>query len=184
VTEVPCKRKNAQISTLARLGRSNAAPLQGIGGARVAGLFDACSFLLDVGGPGHFEAVLDALVHGTVVLVSGKGTVRFGFLSFGDFQAIAKLYSSETKHFAFRFDASFHVGFQIVSSGDSTRFQRAGKCAGQSTSEGGDNVVDRGGHGRGGFYAVVFCVTAMHAEFQRFVEAFDVRFAKRPLFLH
>jgi hypothetical protein len=139
---------------------------------------------LDVGGPGYFEALLDALVDGTVVLVSGKGTVRFGFLSFGNFQAIAKLYGGQTEHFAVCFNASFYVGFQIICCRDSTRFQRAGKCAGQSTSESGDNVVDRGGHGRYvGLYAIKFRVTAMHAEMQRLVEAFDVGIAKGPLFL-
>jgi len=117
--------------------------------------------------------------------VSGKGAVGFGFLASGNFEAIAKFYGGQTEHLAVGFNASFDVGFQIVCCGDSARFQRAGKCAGQSTSESGDNVVDRGGHRRYvGLYAIKFRVTAMHAEMQRLVKAFDVGFAKRPLFLN
>jgi hypothetical protein len=129
--------------------------------------------------------LLDALVNGTVVFVSGEGAVGFGFLSFGDFEAVAQFYGGKAKQLAIGFDAPFHVGFEIFCCGDSTRFQRAGKCAGQSTSESGDNVIDRGGHGRYvGLYAVKFRVAAMHAEMQGFVEALDMGIAKRPLFLH
>jgi hypothetical protein len=47
---------------------------------------------------------------------------------------VVKLNCREAKQLAVGFDAAFDVGFEIICCGDSTRFQRAGKCAGQSTS--------------------------------------------------
>ena len=47
-----------------------------------------------------------------------------------NFQPIFQVDRRDSKKFVVPFDASFHVGFQVVCCGDSARFQRAGKCAG------------------------------------------------------
>jgi hypothetical protein len=118
------------------IGRSNAAAptgnwrLYGCRGFEIT----ANSFFFDVGGPGYFEALLDALVDGAVVFVIGQGAIGFGFFPFGDFEVIAQFYGGDTEHFAVGFNASFDVRFEVICCRDSTRFQRAGKCAGQSTS--------------------------------------------------
>jgi hypothetical protein len=113
-----------------------------------------------------------------------KGAVGFGTLAFGDFQFVAQVDGGDAKEFVIGFDAAFDVGFEMIGCGDSARFQRAGKCAGQSTSERGDDVIDGGGHRLAVFHAVVLGVAAVRAEMQRFLESFDVRLAKGTLLLH
>ena len=61
--------------------------------------------------------------------------VGLGALSFGDFEFVTETDGGESKEFIVSFDAAFNLGFQIVRRRDSARFQRAGKCAGQSTGE-------------------------------------------------
>jgi hypothetical protein len=73
----------------------------------------------------------------------------------------------------------------MICCGDSARFQRAGKCAGQSTGKPGDDVI----HSRRQrlhflFHAIKSRVTPVHPEMQWFLEAFDVRLAKWPFLLH
>lgn len=105
--------------------------------------------------------------------------VRFGPLTFRDFQLVAETDSGDTEEFVVAFDAAFDFRFQIVCCRDSTRFQRAGKCAGQSTGERRDDVVD-GSRKRGSvFHAVVLCVSAVHSKVQGLRESFDVRIPER-----
>ncbi len=66
----------------------------------------------------------------------GERAIRLGTFSFGDFQLVTEADSSDAKELVVAFDATLDLRFQIVCCGDSTRFQRAGKSAGQSTSEG------------------------------------------------
>jgi hypothetical protein len=113
-----------------------------------------------------------------------EGAVGFGALAFGDFQFVAQVYGGDAKEFVIGFDAAFDVGFEMICSGDSARFQRAGKCAGQSTSERGDDVIDGRGHRLGVFHAVILGVAAVRAELQRLLETFNVRLAKGTLLLH
>ena len=114
----------------------------------------------------------------------GEGAVRFSAFALGDFQLVAQIYGGDAEEFIIAFDAAFDVGYEIVGSGDSARFQRAGKCAGQSTGERGDDVVDGGGKRRGVLHAVILGVAAMHAEMERLFEALDVGVAEGPLLLH
>jgi hypothetical protein len=113
-----------------------------------------------------------------------EGAVGFGAFAFRDFQLVAQVYGGDAKAFVIGFDAAFDVGFEVVGCGDSTRFQRAGKCAGQSTGEGGDDVIDRRGHRLAVFHAVILGVAAVRAEMQRLFESFDVRVAEGPFLLH
>ena len=77
-----------------------------------------------------------------VIFVMGESAVGFGALSLWNFQTVAQLDRCDAEQLIVTFNAALDVGFQIVCCGDSTRFQRAGKCAGQSTSECGDDVID------------------------------------------
>ena len=77
--------------------------------------------------------MFDALVDRAIEFVIGKGAVGFRFFAGGDFEMVVKFDGGKTKEFAVGFDAAFDVGFKIICCRDSTRFQRAGKCAGQST---------------------------------------------------
>jgi hypothetical protein len=119
-----------------------------------------------------------------MVLMAGEGAVGFGAFAFGDFQPVAQIYGGDAKEFVIALDAAFDVGYQVVSCRDSARFQRAGKCAGQSTSERRDDVIDGGRQRLGGFHAIILCVAAMHAEVQGFFESLDVRIAEWALLLH
>ncbi len=65
-----------------------------------------------------------------------EGAVGFGTFAFGDFQFVAQVDGGNAEEFVIGFDAAFDVGLEVVGCGDSARFQRAGKCAGQSTGEG------------------------------------------------
>ena len=113
----------------------------------------------------------------------GQGAIRFWALALWNFQFVAETYGGETKEFVVAFDAAFNIGFQIICCGDSARFQRAGKCAGQSTGERGDDVVNGGGKRRGVFNAVIFGVAAVDAKMKRLREALDVRVTEWPFFL-
>jgi hypothetical protein len=115
--------------------------------------------------------------------VVGQGAIRLGALSLRDFQLVSEADGGDAKEFVVAFDAAFDVGFQIICCGDSARFQRAGKCAGQSTSERGDDVVDGGGKRRGVFHAVIFGVPAVHAKMKWLRKSFNVRFTERPFLL-
>jgi hypothetical protein len=113
-----------------------------------------------------------------------EGAIGFGALAFWDFQFVTQFHGGDAKQFVIGFDAAFDVGFEVIGCGDSTRFQRAGKCAGQSTGERGDDVIDGRGHRLAVFHAVILGVAAVRAELQRFFESFNVRLAKGTLLLH
>jgi hypothetical protein len=113
-----------------------------------------------------------------------QGAVGFGAFAFRDFQFVAQVYGGDAKEFVIGFDAAFDVGFEVVGCGDSARFQRAGKCAGQSTGERGDDVVDGRGHWLAVFHAVILGVAAVRAEMQWLFESFNVRVAKGALLLN
>jgi hypothetical protein len=115
--------------------------------------------------------------------VVGQGAIRFWALALWDFELVAETDGGEAKELVVAFDAAFDIGFQIVCCGDSARFQRAGKCAGQSTGERGDDVVNGGGKRRGVFNAVIFGVAAVDAKMKRLREALDVRVTEWPFFL-
>jgi hypothetical protein len=144
----------------------------------------ASSFFRDISGPGHLKSLLDALVHWAVVLVIGKGTVRFRAFSLGDFQPIAQAHRGDTEQLVVRLNAALDVSFQIIRCGDSARFQRAGKCAGQSTGERGDDVIDGGRQRLDVFRSIVFRIATVRTEMQRLGKPLDMRVAVWPLFLH
>jgi len=123
-------------------------------------------------------------VDGAGILVVRESAIGFGAFTFWNFQFVPKIYCGDAEEFVIRFDAPFHVRFQMICCVDSARFQRAGKCAGQSTGERRDDVVDCGRQRCGVFHAVIFGISAMRAELQWLRESLDVRFAKRPLFLY
>jgi hypothetical protein len=81
-------------------------------------------------------------VHGAVVLVIGECAIRFGALALRNFQLIPETDGGDAKELVVAFDAAFDFGFQIACCGNSARFQRASKCAGQSTGKRRDDVVD------------------------------------------
>jgi hypothetical protein len=114
----------------------------------------------------------------------GESAVSFLPFSLGDFQMVAQLDSRDAEQLIITLDASFDVGFQIICCWDSTRFQRAGKCAGQSTGERGDDMVDGGRQRLRIFHAVIFGVTSMRAELQRLRESLDMSFPERTLLLN
>jgi hypothetical protein len=118
-----------------------------------------------------------------MVLVVRQGAVGLGTFPLRNSQLVAEIDGGDAKEFVVAFDAAFDIGFQIICCGDSARFQRAGKCAGQSTSERGDDMVDGGGKRRGVFHAVIFGVAAMHAKMKRLRESLDVRVTERPFLL-
>ena len=113
-----------------------------------------------------------------------EGAVGFGAFAFRNFQLVAQVYGGDAKEFVIGFDAAFDVGFEVIRCGDSARFQRAGKCAGQSTGERGDDVINGRGHRLAVFHAVILGVAAVRAELQRFLESFNVRLAEGALLLH
>jgi len=135
-------------------------------------------------GPGHFKTLLDALVDRAVVLVMGQSAVGIRAFSFGNFQMVAQLDRRDAKQFIVALDAAFDVGFQIICCRNSTRFQRAGKCAGQSTGKRGDHMVDGGGQGLDILDAVILGVAAVRAELERLGEALDMSFPERALLLN
>ena len=69
-------------------------------------------------------------------------SLRFRLFALGDFHAIPETDGRDAEEFPVFFDASLDLRFQFVRCGDSARFQRAGKGAGQSTSEAGDDVIN------------------------------------------
>jgi hypothetical protein len=89
----------------------------------------------DVRRPSNFKSFLDALVNGAIVFVMRKRAVGFGALSLGNFHVISQLHCRNSEQLIVRFNSSFDIGLQVVCCRDSARFQRAGKCAGQSTGE-------------------------------------------------
>jgi hypothetical protein len=90
----------------------------------------------NLGRPSHFEAFLDAHVHGTVVFMVGQCAICFGALALWNFQFVAQIDRGDAEEFFLGLDAAFDFCFQLVCCGDSARFQRACKCAGQSTGQG------------------------------------------------
>jgi hypothetical protein len=110
-----------------------------------------------------------------MVLVVGERAVRLGALSFWNFQLVAEAHGCETKILVVAFDAALDLGLKIICCRDSARFQRAGKCAGQSTGERRNDVIDGGGKRRSVFHAVIFCVAAMRPKMKGLRESFDVR---------
>ena len=100
-------------------------------------------FFYHVCGPGDFKTLFDALVDGAEVFVVRERSLRFRLFALGDFYAIPETDGRDAEEFSVFFDAPFDIRFQFVRCGDSARFQRAGKRAGQSTGEAGDDVVNR-----------------------------------------
>ncbi len=127
--------------------------------------------------------MFDAHVHGTIVLVVGQRAIRLGALSFRNFQLVSETDGGDAKELVVAFDAAFDIGFEIVRCGDSARFQRAGKRAGQSTGERGDDVVDGGGKRRGVFHAVILGVATVHAKMKGLRKSLNVRVTERPFLL-
>jgi hypothetical protein len=123
-------------------------------------------------------------MHWAMVFMVGEGAVCFGAFAFGNFQLVGQLYGGDAEEFVIAFDAAFDVGYQVVCCGDSARFQRAGKCARQSTSGRRDDVIDGRGHRLCVLPTIIFCVAAMRTEVQWFFKSFDVRVTKGPLLLH
>ena len=145
---------------------------------------EKCLRFFHIRRPAHLETLLDALVHGTVVLVMGQSAVGFGAFAFRDFQFVAQVHGRDAEEFVIGFDAAFDVGFEVIGCGDSTRFQRAGKCAGQSTGERGNDVINRRRQRFRVLYAVILRVAPVRAELQRLREALDMRLPKRPFLLN
>jgi hypothetical protein len=123
-------------------------------------------------------------MHGTIVFVKCERAV--GLRSFAPryFQAIFQVHRRDSEQLIVRFNSPFNIGFQVVCCGDSARFQRAGKCAGQSTGESGNDVVNCGRQRFRVLHAVILRVSAVRTELQRFREALDMRFPKRPFLLY
>jgi len=121
---------------------------------------------------------------GAEFFVVGEGAIGFGLFSLGDFQVILEINGRNAEEFSIFFDASFDIRFQFVRCRNSARFQRAGKCAGQSTGEAGDNVVNGCREGRRIFYAIEACVASVCPKQQRFSESFDVSLSEWPLLLN
>jgi len=119
-----------------------------------------------------------------MVFVIGQSAVCLGALTFRNFQFVAETHSGETKILIVAFNAAFDFGLKIICCRDSARFQRAGKCAGQSTGERRNDVIDRGGKRCSVFHAVIFCVAAMCPKMKRLRESFDVRIAERLFLLN
>jgi hypothetical protein len=137
-----------------------------------------------VRGPSHCKTLLDALVDRTIILMIGERAVGFGFFSGRNFEMVMKFDGGQAKQLAVRFDAAFDVGHQIIGCGYSARFQRAGKCAGQSTSKGRNDVIDGGGEFLRRVHTIKPGIAPVHSKVQRLLEPFNVRFAKGPLLLH
>jgi hypothetical protein len=114
----------------------------------------------------------------------GQGAIRLDALSFGNFEFVPQTDGSDAKKVIIAFDAAFDFRFQIVCCSDSTRFQRAGKCAGQSTGERRNDVIDGGGERCGVLNAVILRVTSMHSEMKGIRESLDIGVPKRPVFLN
>jgi hypothetical protein len=123
-------------------------------------------------------------VHGAIVFVIGQGAVRLRALAFRNFQLVAETHGCETKVFVVAFDAALNLGLKIICCRDSTRFQRAGKCAGQSTGERRNDVIDGSGKRCSVFHAVIFCVATMRPKMKGLRESFDVRVPERLLLLN
>jgi hypothetical protein len=75
---------------------------------------EKCLRFFHIRRPAHLETLLDALVHGTVVLVMGQSAVGFGAFSFRDFQMVAQLDRGDAERLVITLDAPFDIGFQIV----------------------------------------------------------------------
>jgi hypothetical protein len=138
----------------------------------------------DVRRPSNFKSFLDALVDRAIVFVMRERAVSFGALSLGNFHVISQLYCCNSEQLIVRFNSSFDIGFQVVCCGDSARFQRAGKCAGQSTGKRGNDVVNGGRERFCVLHAVILRVAPVRAELQRLCEALDMRFPKRSFLLN
>jgi hypothetical protein len=114
----------------------------------------------------------------------GQCAIRFRAFALWNFQFVAQIHGGDAKEFFLGLDAALDFGFQLVFRWDSARFQRAGKCAGQSTGQGRDHMIDRSRQGRSVLYAVILRITTVRAEVQRLLESFNVRVAEGPFFLH
>ena len=114
----------------------------------------------------------------------GQCAISFRALPSWNFQFVAQIHGGDAEESFLGFDAAFDFGFQLVFCGDSARFQRAGKCAGQSTGQGRDNVIDSGRQRRSVLHAVILRITAVRAEVQRLLESFNVCVAERTLLLN
>ncbi len=97
--------------------------------------FGLSGFFLDFGRPSHVETSLEALIEGTVALVLLERAVELRALTMRDLHPVAQLHRRDAEQFLFAFNAALDVGLEVVLRGDSARFQRAGKCARESTGE-------------------------------------------------
>src|SRR5713226_6871665 len=167
--------------SLLPLMRSDA---QAIGPVLVSIYLWFLSVLFDVRGPGHLKTPLDRLVDRAVALVEFERPVGLTALSAGNFQAVTQLDGGDAHQLFFALDAAFDVSLEVILCGDSARLQRAGQRARESTGEGSDNVVDRGGEGLSRLHLVERRVAAVHAKPQWLGEPLDMRLAQRALLLH
>jgi hypothetical protein len=113
-----------------------------------------------------------------------QGSIRLRAFAPRDFQFVAQIDGGDAEEFFIGLNAAFDFGFQVVCCGDSARFQRTSKCAGQSTGQRRDDVIDRGRQRCGVLHAIILRIIAMRAEAQRLIESFNVRVAEWPLLLY
>jgi hypothetical protein len=154
--------------------------VRGLAGARICVGLDVLNFRR----PSDGKAPLNALVHRTVALVDFERAVGFSALSGRDLELVPQLDGRDANEFFLRFNAARDFGLQMVSGGDSARFQRAGQSAGQSTGECRKQVVNRRRQWFRRLNSVKRPIATMHAKAQRLRKAFDVGLPQRPLFLH
>jgi len=93
------------------------------------------------------------------------------------------VHTGNDEQLLFGFNLCFYLGDEIVLRRDSARFQRAGQCAGQSTAQRSDQVVDGRRHRLGRLRFVERGIAAVHAIAQRLSEAFHVGQSQRPFLL-
>ena len=49
-----------------------------------------------------------------MVFVDGEGAIGFGAFALGNFEVVEQIHGGDAERFVLGFDASFHVGFQII----------------------------------------------------------------------
>lgn len=94
----------------------------------------------------------------------------------------------DAQHAIDLFDVAFDASVDVVGGGDLTRFQRAGKSAGQSPRDAGDHVIERGRIlGTGKVLAVFIAIKrtdpAVDPEMNGLFEAIELGRAVRALML-
>jgi len=114
-----------------------------------------------------------------------QGTFRRFAIRFGDLCFIGDADFCDLDRLFDLLYITLDMGNEIVGKYNNlTRCQRAGKSAAQSSRDGGDHVVQRGGYVLGGFDAVKLRDAAMHAVGHGFVKAFEIAATQRRYFLN